>query len=209
MVNILCIGDSITWGYYSYGAKKYPYSYILEKYLKEYYKSSDIKIKECGINGERVVNQMEERLENILKEDTYDYVILLGGLNDLADIMINRKKSEDIINSFVNMYKVLNDNIYVKRFFHVTIPYCSVDKHLKYQKVKKEINNEILFELYSNKRYVIDIGNHEKFRFNYLYLDDKKRDEYWDDGLHFTPKGYDLLSQCIFIDFKENILLLD
>jgi lysophospholipase L1-like esterase len=209
MVNILCIGDSITWGYYLYGSKKYPYSDILEKCLKEYYKFSNIKIKECGINGERVVNQMEERLENILKEDMYDYVILLGGLNDLADIMINRKKTEDVINSFVNMYKVLNDNIYVKRFFHVTIPYCSVDKYLEYQKVKKEINDKILFELYSNKRYIIDIGNHEKYRFNYLYLDDKKRDEYWDDGLHFTPKGYELLAQCIFIDFKENISQLD
>src|SRR6202023_2020467 len=112
------------------------------------YKFSDINIKECGVNGERVVNQMEKRLEQILKEEIYDYVILLGGLNDLADIMINRKKIEDLINSFENIYKILNDNIYVKRFFHVTIPYCNVDKHLEYQKVKKEINNKILFELY-------------------------------------------------------------
>ena len=78
MVNILCIGDSITWGYYLYGSKKHPYSDDLEKYLKEYYKFSDINIKECGVNGERVVNQMEKRLEQILKEEIYDYVILLG-----------------------------------------------------------------------------------------------------------------------------------
>lgn len=208
MINILCIGDSITWGYYCYGSKKYPYSYDLENHLKEYYTFSDVKIKEYGVNGERVVNEMDKRLENILKEANYEYIILLGGLNDLADIMINRKKIEDVINSFKNIYKLLNDNIYVKKFFHKTIPYCSADKHLEYQKIKDEINNKILIELYSNKRCIIDISDHKKYKFNYLYLNDEERDEYWDDGLHFTQKGYKLLADCIFINFKENILQL-
>lgn len=212
MINILCIGDSLTWGYYYRGYKKYPYSNDLEKHLKEYYKIENIKLIEKGVNGERVVNNMEKRLKKLLKKNKYSYVILLGGLNDLVDIMTCEKNVKDIMISFENMYKLLDNSIYIIKFFHITIPYCKIDDRsecLEYKKVKEDINNKIITELKSNKRYIIDINNYEKYKINYLCLNNEERKTYWDDELHLNREGYKLLAEYISLSFKENIIQLE
>jgi lysophospholipase L1-like esterase len=199
IIKILCFGDSLTKGYYSNGHKYCPYSKILEVYLKEYYKYNNFQIIEEGKDGECVVDEMENRLENILNENNFDYVILLGGLNDLG----SDEKVDNIGKAFKNIYNLLNNNIYIKMFFHITVPFNAFDKFLNEKNNKNYLNNYILTKLYSNKRYVIDISLY----FNYLYLDEYYKKLYWDDGLHFTPDGYELLAKCIFTNFIKNIKL--
>lgn len=203
IIKILCFGDSLTKGYYSDGHKYCPYSKILETYLKDYYKYIDFQIIEEGKDGECVVDEMEKRLEKILKEKKFDYVILLGGLNDLGD----DEMIHNIGKSFKNIYNLLDNNIYIRKFFHITVPFNAFDKFQSEKINKTNLNNYILTKICSNKRFVIDIGNYQKYKFNYLHLDEYFRNIYWDDNLHFTPQGYEMLAKCIFKDFIENIKL--
>ncbi|KAI8978429.1 SGNH hydrolase-type esterase domain-containing protein [Pilobolus umbonatus] len=204
MVKILCFGDSITWGYYNFGTGKHPYSLILSEYLNSHYEA-DVEVIESGCNGERVRRDMEDRLSWELSSNEYDYVILLGGLNDIFDVLINRCTVLDIMNSFRNMYDVLDRNSRVKKFFHITLPYCRSDNIEKCKTIKDNINTYIKFLLHSTKRYTIDITDHEKYMFNYMHLNEEHRDKYWNDNLHFYPEGYDKLGKCVFEAFTESI----
>jgi lysophospholipase L1-like esterase len=203
IIKILCFGDSLTKGYYLDGHKYCPYSKILEIYLKDYYKHINFQVMEEGKDGECVVDEMEKRLETILKDKNFDYVILLGGLNDLG----NDEIIDNIGKSFKNIYNLLDNNIYIKNFLHITVPFNTFDKFQSEKENKTNLNNYILTKNYSNKRFVIDVGNYQKYKFNYLYLDEYYRKKYWDDNLHFTPQGYELLAKCIFTSFIENIKL--
>lgn len=46
---------------------------------------------------------MEKRLEETLKTENYDYVILLGGLNDLGNFNVNENTIEKITETFKNI----------------------------------------------------------------------------------------------------------
>lgn len=145
-----------------------------------------------------------------MENNIYDYVILLGGLNDLADIMINMKKTDDVINSFRNIYELLQNNIYIKKFIHITIPYCILDcknnGDNKYLKSKDIINGNIC-NMYNSKKLILDLRDHENYQLNCLYLNEKQRIFYWDDNIHFTKEGYMLLAKNIYNFFKKEILL--
>jgi lysophospholipase L1-like esterase len=194
---VLCFGDSLTKGYYSNGFSYLPYSIILSRYFA----NINIQFIEKGVDGQCVIN-MEERLINILNNERYDYVILLGGLNDLGyGVPIDR-----IIDSFNNIYTVIDNNDSISSFFHITVPYNIFDNDKSC--IKSILNTKIISNIYSKKRYIIDIGNYDKYRFNYLYLDTYHRNLYWDsDGLHFSPLGYEMLAKCIYMCFIENIII--
>lgn len=206
LISVLCFGDSITKGYYCYGCQYHPYSNKLEHYLKEHYGLKDIKITSSGVNGEVVHDQMEKRLKETLAADRFDYVIILGGLNDLA-YHDTEEGIDLIVGSFRNMYKLLDDNTHVKKFIHITVPYCKHDTISEYKTCKDDLNNKIL-GLHSDKRYTVDLSDHNRYKFNYLLIDEELRKVYWDDNLHFTPDGYDLLAKCVFESFQENIDVL-
>ncbi|KAI9302490.1 SGNH hydrolase-type esterase domain-containing protein [Cunninghamella echinulata] len=197
IIKILCFGDSITKGYYGNGYC--PYSKIVEQWLNESTDQVHFQLVEKGQDGECVV-EMEERFKRALLCEKFDYVILLGGLNDLGcDTPIT-----DIMDSFKVMYNLMDDNANetnVKKFFHITIPFNAFDTFSQEYQNKIKLNNMIL-EFKHVKRIIIDI-NHESF--NYLCLDECDRKLYWDDHLHYTPKGYEMLAKIIFEKLIENI----
>lgn len=46
----------------------------------------------------------------------------------------------------------------------------------------------------SSSSHTLDLKTHIQF---VAPLGDKKGEEYWDDNVHFSPKGYDMIGECI------------
>lgn len=209
-VKVLCFGDSITKGYCRYGFEYYPYSNYLKQMFAQDYPSLQIDFVECGRDGERVVKQMEQRFKQVLDKDVYDHVILLGGLNDIADMMRNHSTTGDVLCAFENIYKTIEGNKHIKSFIHVTVPNCVMDCKQngdnRYQKQKDIINDAICKMSSETKRIVLDLRDHSSYQMNSLCMDEQQHDMYWDDGLHFTKEGYMLLAKSIYKLLKEEMI---
>ena len=87
-LRILCFGDSLTAGYTHYGLEHYPYSDYLETTLQKFLPSTKITIDTAGLSGDRVkAGLFLRRIEgNCAKaaKNPYDWVIILGGTNDIG-----------------------------------------------------------------------------------------------------------------------------
>ena len=87
-LRILCFGDSLTAGYTHYGLEHYPYSDFLGTTLKKFLPSTKIRIDTAGLSADRVkAGSFLRRIESKCAKaaaDPYDWVIVLGGTNDLG-----------------------------------------------------------------------------------------------------------------------------
>ena len=83
-LQILAFGDSLTAGYYNYGQDYHPYA----KHLEHLFQLANIPVQIYvqGVSGERVVPNMVERLRSLLEKVVLcDWIIILGGTNDLGN----------------------------------------------------------------------------------------------------------------------------
>lgn len=91
-LKILCFGNSLTAGYTAMGYAYYPYADVLELSLARLFPSTKLIIKTSGLPGDRVVgsggmflSRMRNMCEKAISEGApYDWVIVLGGTNDLG-----------------------------------------------------------------------------------------------------------------------------
>ena len=86
-LRILCFGDSLTAGYTKYGSEHYPYADHLRVGLQHMLSSSDIEVEVAGLSGDQVRGQYLNRIRRkcpITKERRYDWIIIMGGTNDLG-----------------------------------------------------------------------------------------------------------------------------
>lgn len=80
--HILCIGDSLTFGFCHRFAEPTPYGKEMEKILKE--SGTNVKIQIEGVCGE-TTEKIKLRLESFVNEkSTFDIVFILGGTNDIG-----------------------------------------------------------------------------------------------------------------------------
>ena len=85
VLRFLAIGDSLTAGYCEFGLSNHPYAI----HLTNLFSSANIPVivDEHGVSGERVVPSMVKRLETLLfnrNSPDYDWILILGGTNDLG-----------------------------------------------------------------------------------------------------------------------------
>ena len=87
-LRILCFGDSLTAGYTHFGVEHYPYSDYLETMLLKLLPSTKITIDNAGLSADRVkAGLFLRRIEGKCAKaaaNPYDWVIILGGTNDLG-----------------------------------------------------------------------------------------------------------------------------
>lgn len=196
MKKILCFGDSLTYGYY-HGGKSHPYALKLRESLMNTTKT-DWVIEHRGIPGE-VTEDMCDRLINIITDknkDKYDYVILLGGTNDIG----MQIPTKTIINNLQKMYDKISSTPASSELqtgtslIAVTIPVAKFDSG--FQTAKALVDNRNVVNDFIRSYVKERKSNASLFDLNVLipYSDD---DGLWDDGLHFSPKGYDRIGTAL------------
>ena len=86
-LRILCLGDSLTAGYTNWGMSFFPYSDTLTERLKDSLLSTDVHVDVDGFSGDQVRGQFVKRMQRSCekaKANPYDWIIVLGGTNDLG-----------------------------------------------------------------------------------------------------------------------------
>ena len=86
-IKILCFGDSLTAGYSRYGLLHFPYAEHLKQKLQAAFPSMKIQIDVEGMSGAQVQGQYLGRLNRAClkaKDGFYDWIIVMGGTNDLG-----------------------------------------------------------------------------------------------------------------------------
>lgn len=86
-LRILCFGDSLTAGYTMYGLEHHPYADHLRIGLERMLSSSDVQTEVAGFSGDQVqglyLNRIKAECQST-KSRRYDWIMVMGGTNDLA-----------------------------------------------------------------------------------------------------------------------------
>lgn len=205
-IKILCIGDSLTKGYYGDNKKFHPYTEILQDMLADYVgDKQSVEVVNKGIGGEKIHTDMRERLKKELRQSKYDIVVIMGGVNDLVHLtfeQINQYLFKDILSMHVNANKRG-----VKSVAMTMLP-AKVDKrklkHLsrkQFEKLRNRVNSKIRkMKNSSSTRKNIFVCDAEKY-FPYF-----SSDRFWTaDEVHPSPAGYDRMGQLIFDCIKNTV----
>ncbi len=89
-LRILCFGDSLTAGYTMYGEEDHPYADHLRASLRYLLSTLKINVEVAGLSGDLVQGPMGQYLSRIKakcpvdEERQYDWIIIMGGTNDLG-----------------------------------------------------------------------------------------------------------------------------
>jgi lysophospholipase L1-like esterase len=202
-LRFLAFGDSLTAGYANSGFINHPYSIN----LTNLFSSSNIPviIDQQGISGDRVVPSMVKRLENLLKKSTYDWIIILGGTNDLgwgksADQIFNEglKLMYDMVLQRTNNKTKLVAMTVIERGF-----YSPQDVHdQQRQNLNKMISNYV--ENFPDQTRICLVDLDKLIPFHSIQ-DINQRNSIWDDMIHLTPAGYDQMAYFIFQEIYKKL----
>lgn len=184
-LRILCIGDSLTSGYCSSGLVSHPYEEKLVEKLKAQRPNLDIETTEDGVPGDLTGFFMSRCLDHFgPQRPKYDWTILLGGTNDLArqyspeTIFENLKRCWDV--ALANGSKVLI----------LTVPEAGVRSRAD---DKRDKLNDMIRKAQGGKIHVHD--HHAAVP--YWSMSEENRVLYWEDHIHLTADGYDLMGDRI------------
>ena len=196
-LHILALGDSLTAGYYHGGQAFHPYT----KYLNHLFELAEIpvKIDNQGWSGERVLSHMVNRLRTILAKDaSYDWVFILAGTNDIG----HRVPAEKIFKEGLQpMYEMcLNQPGAKIKLAVMTV----IENWMNKPEAESDSNRQLLnamirdYAAHSNNQDRLCLVDLDKDIPYHSINNNKKRKKIWDDGVHLTPAGYDLMGALVF-----------
>lgn len=186
-IKIVALGDSLTEGMVSSSWDMFPYT----EFLKEM-AGSGIEFKNRGICGE-LTGQMMVRLKKDVLELKPDYMILLGGANDIGWGLA----AEKILKNLMEMCLIAwQHNV---RPVLCAIP--PVEGSPAANEIRENINGELAAFCREENIPYIDL---------YTPLcgpgDEGLKAEYSDDGLHLSPEGYRKVAEIVYSDFIKSLV---
>ncbi|CAF0954648.1 unnamed protein product [Adineta steineri] len=202
-LSILAIGDSLTAGYYNDGWGHHPYATHLTDLLKSI--NIPVKIDQRGVSGERVVSTMVNRLHSFLEKGTsYDWIIILGGTNDLADSV----SPENIFESGLKpMYEMcLNQSQTKTKLAVMTVIENAYDSPSHNDDKERQELNQMIRDYVANtdkpdRVCLVDLDKGIPFH----SMNNDERLQIWDDNDHLTPAGYDRMATLVFDIIKNKL----
>ena len=186
-LRILCFGASITAGYHRHGLAYHPYAIRLKQRLQQYYLSRKIEIEIDAVPGDRVIggryaNRLEKRCRDGVKK--FDYMLIQGGGNDL----LQGSSPEEVFEGLKNLWKIaLDSGAHVLGLTITKIAGPSEAIQARYGTLNALIINHIVPGFLS-----VDVCRALPWP-----TDSTKQRQIWDDGLHFTPLGYNVIGDTI------------
>jgi len=200
-VVIVAFGDSLTVGYQSPTLgeefpRPAPYTEFLDAMTKRFKQGSanvtKVEFLNMGIVGE-LTDDMLDRFESDVVRLGPDFVIVLGGSNDLGWGV----EPEAVAGNLKEMYgQALNHDI--------TPIACTVPSVLGYDEgIPPRIMLNRLIRRYSTELDLTCVGLFEATSDSAGRL----REEYSNDGLHMTAEGYERIAEVIFLEAVRSIVL--
>ncbi|RDA96067.1 hypothetical protein CP533_5847 [Ophiocordyceps camponoti-saundersi (nom. inval.)] len=180
-LRILCFGDSLTSGYNGMGhLPSQPYSRKVSTIVRAALPAYAVEVVADGVAGDCVTGPgFRRRLRLACEGAAYNWVIILGGTNDLA----YANEAPDIFDALEACYNLVIAR--GSRVLALTVPECSA-KSAWVDDTRSRLNEKILSHKQKNY-FALDLFS--KIPFHSLQQSD--REKFWDDGLHLTPDGYD------------------
>ncbi|KAJ5548555.1 hypothetical protein N7513_005789 [Penicillium frequentans] len=186
-LSILCFGNSLTAGFYSYGLEYNPYAIKLKEHLEHEFLGLEVLTTVAGQPGDLVCRPgaFLSRIEMKCDNSHYDWVIFLGGTNDLGYGFDSEK-----------IYAGLQDSWDVvlrsgAKVLSLTIPECQA--RVKNLDLRRSALNKLILDHKAERYYAFDLCS----KIPYHGSTEQFIEEIFDDGLHLTAKGYDLMGQVI------------
>ena len=210
---IAAFGDSLTEGLFDWPNSRrfHPYTIKLQKLINDKIKRANselsIVVKNFGISGERLRKSMKDRLRRVIASTNPDVVIILGGTNDLLDMEkeVSANNYATQTNELIQDIKSLHLECHYKGIptAALSIPETAIDdrdQNATVSLMRRIINREME-----------DFANRSQTRTIFVDIstetDRKHNRKYWDDGVHFTPMGYDRVAEIIFKGIGQMIKL--
>ncbi|MEI0447738.1 GDSL-type esterase/lipase family protein [Brachyspira intermedia] len=195
-MNIVCLGDSTTYGY-MVGRNKVWTKILNDKFAE---KNKNIKFINKGINGDMISGMLVRFEMDCIKENA-DTVILMGGVNDIFTC----KPLEKIENNFINIInKALKNNIDIIAFTPIAFvkeafSFFESNNIEEFENILKEYVNFI--NDYTSKNNIKSIDVYNLFTNKIL-----KENNYYDiffDGVHLSENGHSVFASEIYKELKK------
>lgn len=187
MKNIVCLGDSTTYGYMISRKKVWP-SILNNKFAEE---GKEINIINKGINGD-TTSGMIARFERDCLNENADLLILMGGVNDIF-MFQNIDKIKDNIKLIVETSNKNNVDIilftpipFIKEIF----TFFEADNLDLFENTLKEYVSWINEYTKENNIKSIDVYN---MFMNNIFKSNKYEDIYF-DGVHLSENGHNIFA---------------
>lgn len=156
----------------------------------------DIEVSTKGVNGE-ITKDMLNRYKEHLNDENFDIVIIFGGANDVA---YNKITVEEVLSNLFKMYEMSIEK--KMKVVFITIPFAKYDISDNYPQnsnKKIEINQGILKKCKDLGIDCLDLMP----VFPVKKMTEEELSLVFDDGLHFTPKGYDTIGEHLYEIIKK------
>ncbi|MEI0558913.1 GDSL-type esterase/lipase family protein [Brachyspira intermedia] len=195
-MNIVCLGDSTTYGYMVCRDKVWT-KILNDKFAEE---NKNIKFINKGINGDMISGMLVRFEMDCIKENA-DTVILMGGVNDIFTC----KPLEKIENNFINIInKALENNIDIIVFTPIAFvkeafSFFESNNIEEFENILKEYVNFI--NDYTSKNNIKSIDVYNLFTNKIL-----KENNYYDiffDGVHLSENGHSVFASEIYKELKK------
>ncbi|KAK3363119.1 SGNH hydrolase-type esterase domain-containing protein [Lasiosphaeria hispida] len=191
-LRILCFGDSLTAGYTQMGSVYHPYEETLRQMLEMAFPDVDIETVEDGKPGDTVKHGFLPRIQKnfpFKKQDdeSYDWTIVLGGTNDIAYSI----KPEDIFEKLKQVWEVPLRR--KSKVLALTVPEAGVFR--EQLNARRTALNDLIKGYKRDGFHVFDLHS----AVPYFAMSAQDQERYWDDGVHFTSDGYDLIGNKVGI----------
>lgn len=196
-MNIVCLGDSTTYGYMVSRNK------VWTKILNGMFEKDNINFINKGINGDMISGMLVRFDEDCIKENA-DSVILMGGVNDIFTC----KHLDEIQNNMISIInKALESNIDIIVFTPITFvkeafEFFESNNIEEFDNILKEYVNFI--NDYTSKNNIKSIDVYNIFINKIL-----KENNYYDiffDGVHLSEKGHSVFALELYKELKAKYL---
>ncbi|KAJ5261372.1 SGNH hydrolase [Penicillium angulare] len=187
-LSILCFGNSLTAGYFAWGTEYHPYDDKLKETLKSKIPGLKVMTYISGLPGDLVVfppGSFLSRMQGKCAEAKYDWVICLGGTNDIG----YSHPADKIYAALQVSWNVALES--GAKVLALTVPECKT-RSARLDGRRDVLNASILAHQ-AKGFYAFDLRS----KIPYHDATEEWREEMFDDGLHMTAKGYDFMGTAI------------